>query len=125
MLGPQTKGEFGDRLEKLAVRVITMTNALPRTAAGRHVGVQLLRSGTSPGANYCEARCAESRADFAHKMQIVVKELRETLYWIELCRNTHLLKPTRLAGIAGEVNELISIGVKSVVTAKSNRRTER
>jgi len=118
-------GNYGERLQELAVRVIAMTNALPKTAAGRHVGLQLLRSGTSPGANYCEARCAESRADFAHKMQIVVKELRETLYWIELCRNAHLLKPARLDGIASEVNELISIGVKSVVTAKSNKGAAR
>jgi four helix bundle protein len=81
---------------------------------------QALRSGTSAGANYCEACGAESRADFVHKMQLVVKELRETLFWIEVSRKAKLLVPERVDGLVKETNELVAIGVKSVLTAKKN-----
>ena len=113
------KRDFGDRSLDMAVRIMALVQSLPKTMIGRHISQQLLRSGTSAGANYCEARGAESRADFAHKMQIVVKELRETQYWMELCKRSRTVKPSRLDDLAREVNELIAIGVKSVITAKS------
>jgi four helix bundle protein len=112
------KSRYGERLEELAVRVIGFAHSLPKTVAGRHISQQVLRSGTSSGANYCEAQCAESRADFAHKMQLVVKELRETNYWLKLAKRANLVKPERLNGLEDELNELIAIGVRSVVTAK-------
>jgi len=116
------KSDFGDRLKDLAVRTITLCNSLPKTFVGRHIAQQALRCGTSAGANYCEALGAESRADFAHKMQVVVKELRETLFWIEIIQRARLVGPERLASLASELNELISIGVKSVTTAKAHAR---
>ena len=116
---------FGERLQDLAIRIIGVAGALPKTMVGRHIALQVLRSGTSAGANYCEARGAESRADFAHKMQVVVKELRETLFWLETSRRARLLNPERLGALVKEVNELISIGVRSVVTAKKNARQDR
>ena len=72
--------EFGAIIVKLALR-------LNKNAVERHIGLQLLRSATSSGANYQEACAAESRADFVHKMQIVLKELRESLYWLKLIKN--------------------------------------
>ena len=117
--------EYGERLQDMAVRVIRVANALPRNMVGRHIAQQVLRSGTSAGANYCEAQGAESRADFAHKMQLVVKELRETLFWLETSRRASLLKTEKLTDLIQETNELIAIGVKSAVTAKGNARTKK
>jgi len=67
--------ELEERLVNFAVRIIKLSACLPRTPAGKHVAGQILRSGTSPAPNYGEARGAESRADFVHKMRVVLKEL--------------------------------------------------
>ena len=72
--------QLSDRLLDFAVEVIKIANALPNTVAGRHVGSQLIRAGTSSGSNYEEACGAESRSDFAHKMSIVLKELKESRF---------------------------------------------
>ena len=117
--------DFGVRTRKMAVRVIALAQAMPKTYVGRHIGSQVLRSGTSVGANYCEARGAESRADFAHKLQLALKELRETMYWLEVIRDAGLVRADRLDPLMREVNELTAISVKSVLTAKANaKRTE-
>ena len=119
------KEEYGERLQDVAVRVIRVANALSRNMVGRHIAQQVLRSGTSAGANYCEAQGAESRADFVHKMQVVVKELRETVFWLETSRRASLIASGRLEVLAKEINELIAIGVSSVVTAKKNARRKK
>jgi four helix bundle protein len=75
--------DIAARLVALAVDVVKIVDVLPDTLAGRHVAGQLLRSGTSPGANYEEARAAESRRDFLHKLGIVLKEIQETRYWLQ------------------------------------------
>ena len=69
---PSPADELEDRLIDFAVRIIKLSGSLPKTAAGRHVGTQILRSGTSPAPNYGEARGAESHADFVHKIRIVL-----------------------------------------------------
>jgi four helix bundle protein len=79
----------------------------------------MIRAGTSAGANFQEARGAESRADFVHKMQVVLKELRETEYWLRLLQETKLVPSSLLAAPLAEVDELIRIVVKSVITAKA------
>jgi len=71
-----------ERLVLFAVKIIGLVTCLPKTTAGRHVAGQVLRSGTSPAPNYAEARGAESRADFVHKLRIAVKELNETGIWL-------------------------------------------
>ncbi len=73
-----TPQELEDRLIDFASRIIDLVEALPKTPAGKHLGGQLLRSGTSPALNYGEARAAESGPDFRHKMKVCLKELRET-----------------------------------------------
>ena len=75
---------LSDRLLEFAARIVKPTLLLNRSMAGRHIAGQILRSGTSSDANYEEACGAESRAPFIHKMQIVLKELRETQYWLKL-----------------------------------------
>ena len=74
--------QLEERLIEFAVRIITLGAELPKTTAGRHIALQMLRSGTAAAANYAEARGAESRADFVHKLGIVQKELNETTVWL-------------------------------------------
>jgi four helix bundle protein len=112
--------DLEERLIELAVRVITVVEALPDTKAGRHIAGQLVRAGTAPAANYGEAQSAESRRDFVHKMKVCVKELRETLIWLKMIERKPLCPPERLGPILGECNELISIFVKSIKTATEN-----
>ena len=79
--------DIAERLIDFAVRVIAGVQALPRSAVGGHVKKQLARAGTAAGANYEEARGAESRADFAHKVGLALKECRESLFWLKVsCR---------------------------------------
>jgi len=75
--------DLQDRLVDYSVRIIKVVEALPDTKAGKHVGSQILRSGTSPAPNYGEAQSAESRSDFIHKLKIALKELRETEIWLK------------------------------------------
>ena len=84
-----------------------------------HIRRQLLRSGTSAGANYQEALGSESRKDFVHKLQIALKELRESHYWLRLLSATDLMPKERLGAIVKEADELVAMTVKSIVTAKS------
>jgi four helix bundle protein len=111
--------DLGGRLLSFAADVIALAPRLQRSPTGRYLVGQMVRSGTSAGANFQEARGAESRADFVHKMQVVLKELRETEYWLMLLRKTRLMPSDLLVAPLAEVDELIRIVVKSVVTAKS------
>jgi four helix bundle protein len=87
-LSPQ---ELEDRLIDFAVAIIDVTEALPNSKAGNHVSGQLIRSGTSPAPNYGEARSAESRKDFIHKMKISLKELRETMIWLKIASRKRMI----------------------------------
>ena len=110
--------DIAERLEAFAVRVLEVGKTLPRTMPGRHVARQLLRCGTSPGANYEEARAAESKADFIHKLGIALKELRESRYWLRVIARAGLLPPARLSAILQEADELGMILGRSIVTAR-------
>ena len=98
--------------------MVALSKVLPRTDAGRHISQQLLRSGTSAGANYEEARAAESRADFVHKVRVATKELRETLYWLRLLRRSALVDAS-LEALEAETNQLIAILTSSAKTART------
>ena len=101
-----------ERLIDFAVKVIEVVEALPETRAGRHVAGQLVRSGTSPAPNYAEARAAESREDFVHKMRISLKELRESLIWLKITERKPLLPRERVKEVIAECDALVSIFVK-------------
>jgi len=107
-----------DRLLDLGARSVRLSANLPRTDGGRHVALQMVRAATSAGANYSEACGAESRKDFSHKLQIVIKELRETYHWLRLIARAEIVKTGRLERITGDVNEVIAILVSSVNTLK-------
>src|SRR5690349_7678505 len=82
--------DIARRLLLFAVRVLQLVRRLQRDTVGRHVARKLLRSATAGGANYEESRAAESRADFAHKVSIAAKELRESRYWLRLVSESKL-----------------------------------
>lgn len=110
-----------ERLVDFAVAIIRLVDTLPNTKAANHLGGQLLRSGTSPALNYGEAQSSESRKDFVHKFKIILKELRESLVCLKILRKSNLYDaPESLDKLSRECNELVSIFVKSIVTAEKN-----
>ena len=111
--------ELEDRLVDFAVRIVKLSAGLPKTPAGKHIAGQILRSGTSPAPNYGEARGAESRADFIHKLRIVLKELNETSIWLRIIERSELLKRHLVADISGESRGLSRIFTASLRTACS------
>lgn len=116
-----TSEEQIDRLINFAARVGKVVDALPDTRMGRHIGAQLVRSGTSPAPNYEEACAAESRADFVHKLSISLKELRESRCWIRLIIKTEMLPEHRMGELFDECNQLCNIIAQSIVTAKKRK----
>jgi len=117
-----TSEELSERLINFAARVGKVVDALPDTRMGRHVASQLVRCGTSPAPNYEEACAAESRADFAHKLSICLKELRESRCWIRLIMKTEMLTKQKMADLLDECNQLCNIIGRSIVTAKKNKK---
>jgi four helix bundle protein len=96
---------------------------LPRSEAAREIGQQLLRAGTSVGANYRAAARAKSRADFVAKLGIVEEECDEAAYWMEVIMALKLLKPSRLAKLHVETGELLATIVASIETARRAPRS--
>ena len=116
------KFDLEDRLIDFAVRIIQVARSLPRTRIGNHIGGQLIRCGTSPAPNYGEALGAESQSDFIHKMRVCLKELRETKVWLLMIIRVDLIKPaSKLDSLIDENDQLISIFVTSIKTAKENK----
>jgi four helix bundle protein len=114
--------DLEDRLLDFAARIIRVSESMKPTPAGRHVGDQLLRSGTSPFANHGEAEGAESLNDFVHKLRICYKELRESRRWMRLAQRADLLEqPERLTPLLDEADELIRIFAASLRTAEKKR----
>jgi four helix bundle protein len=114
----QKKYDLEDRLIDFAVSVIEFIESLPNTKSANHLGGQLLRSGTSPSLNYGEARGGESKNDFIHKMKVCLKELRESHNCLKILHRAKIYKDENLAlYLIEECNELISIFVKSILTA--------
>lgn len=107
-----------ERLIDFAVRVISLANRLSTSFAGKNIANQIVRSGTSPAPNYAEARSAESRADFIHKLRIVVKELNETSVWLRITAKSSLVKPDLLGNLLSECDELKRIFGASLRTAR-------
>jgi len=117
-----TSDELIERLINFAARVGRVVDALPDTRMGRHIGGQLVRSGTSPAPNYEEACAAESRADFVHKLSIGLKELRESRCWIRLIIKTEMLPEHRMGELFDECNQLCNIIAQSIVTQRSEKK---
>jgi four helix bundle protein len=116
-----TKPPIQERSFAFAVRVLKLVRALPRDTGGQIVARQLARFGTSVGANVEEAQAAQSKADFARRMNIARAEAKETLYWLRLLAETEMLSEPRLQPLATEADELVRI-LTSIV--KTSRRQE-
>jgi four helix bundle protein len=131
MTAQRLKGsDIARRLQSLGAAIPSLARELPPGVEMRHVSTQLVRAGTSCGANYEEARGAQSRADFIHKISIAAKEARETMYWLELVR-AYVSDDDRAAlarsqldvhAIVDEARQLTAILGASVRTAKSNAK---
>lgn len=113
--------DLEERLIEFAVRIVKLCNAMPKNPAGRHLGNQLVRSGTSPAFNYGEARAAESKRDFVHKMRVVHKELNETNINLKIIHRSELLPEKRLSSIMDECDQLCRISNASIQTALSKQ----
>ncbi len=113
--------EMKRRTKQFALRVIRLVESLPRGRTADVIGNQLLRSGTSVGANYRAACRAKSNADFISKMGIVEEETDESLYWMELLIEAQIVESVKLASLMKEADELLAITVSSIKTARRKK----
>jgi four helix bundle protein len=114
----EKKYDLEERLIDFAVSIINFVEKLPNSKSAIHLGGQLLRSGTSPSLNYGEAKSGESKNDFIHKMKVCLKELRESFNCLRIIHRAKICKNEQEAlDLISEYNELISIFVKSIITA--------
>jgi four helix bundle protein len=112
--------ELKGRTKSFAIRIVRMSQSLPKSNEARVVGNQVLRSGTSMAANYRATCRARSRAEFVAKLGIVVEEADETVFWLELLEETGILRQEDVLELRKEGDELLAIFAASQVTARSN-----
>ena len=110
------------RTRAFALRIIRLAESLPDTPTARVIRNQMLRCGSSVGANYRAACRAKSKPDFISKMGIVEEEADETIYWMELLIDAKVVEPGRIANLLGEANEIVSMVVTSINTARGFKR---
>lgn len=116
--------DLEERLIDFAVLIVRIAESNVSMKSSLHLSGQLMRSGTSPALNYGEAQSAESSKDFIHKIQIVLKELRETNICLRIIlKAKYFANEDEIVKALGESNELISIFVKTVSTAKKNQKS--
>lgn len=113
--------DIEERLINFAVAIIRLVDKLPDTPGGRHIGGQLLRSGTSPAPNYTEARSAESRRDFVHKLRVALKEMNESRVWLIIILRSKMLPEPEVSPELRECEELCAILFSSIQTAQGRR----
>lgn len=115
------KNELEGRTKRFALKVIEFVSLLPKSKVSDVIGYQVLKSGTSIGANYREAGRAQSHDDFIHKLAIGEKEAAETEYWLELLLESRHAEGPTIESLLAESRELLAIFVASGKTAKSRR----
>jgi len=117
------KFDLEDRLLDYGAAIINLCRQLNHDFVERHIGGQLLRSGSAPVSHHGEAQGAESNADFIHKMRIAYKELKESDRWIKLLKRANIpLPPDSIDSLLDETNQLIRIFAASIRTAQNNPR---
>ena len=119
-----TEKEFKRRTKQFALRVIRLVESLPQTKTGSVIGYQLLKAGTSVGANYRAACRGKSAKDGIAKLGIVEEEADESLFWMELLIEAELVPEKRLADLMQEGNEILAMTVSSIKTLRKRRRKQ-
>jgi len=114
------KQHLADRLKNFGLRVMKMVDFLPESRKSNVIANQILRSSTSICANYRAACRSKSRKDFINKLKIAEEETDETLYWLEIIEDAKLISPEKIVNLKKESEELLSIFVSSIKTAKQN-----
>ncbi len=117
--------KLDERTYNFALRIVRLVSALPRTVEGEILGRQVLRCGTSIGANVEEAYGGCSQRDFTNKMSIALKESRESHIWLRLIRDAKLVSTNRIAPLVQEAQEIKLILAKTVITSKKSKATDR
>jgi four helix bundle protein len=115
-----TREHMKARTKAYANRIVKLCAALPQNWVARTLGAQLLRAGTSVGANYRAVCRAKSTADFLNKLRIVEEECDESLFWMELLVENNFVKPRRLTSLMQEGDEILAIVVASAKTARAS-----
>ena len=115
-----TTEKLKGRIRQFGIRVMKMSDHMPKRYSALVISKQIIRSATSAGANYRAACRSKSARDFINKMKIVEEELDETEYWLGLIEEMEFLPPAKLTELRKEANELLSIIVKGIMTAKTN-----
>ena len=118
------KAELQERMTAFAVRIVKMVDSMPSTVAGLAIARQIVRSGTSPSANYRAACLAKSDKDFINKMKMVEEELDETCHWLEIIMRRDIMPVARLKPLHQESSELLNIIAKSVITTRKRMNAE-
>ncbi len=121
-ISAQPSSDLRDRTKNFAICVIRLFRALPKAPECRVIGLQVLRAGTSVGANYREALRARSQVEYVSKLGVCLQELDETSYWLELLVDGELVPASRLRPMQQEVNELTAIMVTLAKKAGAKNR---
>ena len=115
-----TEQELKERFKQFSIRIIKMADSLPNTVSGRAIGSQIVRSGTSPAANYRAACIGKSEKDFLNKLKMVEEELDETCHWLEIIMEVELLPANKLNQLYQECIDLYKIIVKSIISTRKH-----
>ena len=113
--------DLSERTKRFALRVIKLFSSLPKTPVAQVIGKQLLRSGTSVGAQYREGKRARSVAEFVSKLECAAQELDETIYWFDLLVDAEIVSEHPLSALRAEASEIMAMTVASVRTAKRRK----
>lgn len=116
------RDELRNRTKRFALGIVKLVGALPNDRTGDVLGRQLLKSGTSVGANYREALRASSRKHFLSIVQVSLREADETLYWLEILAESKIIKPSRFSALTEECDELVAILTATVKSTKQRMR---
>ena len=119
-----TKEELRERLTVFAVRIVRMVDAMPSGIASNAIARQIVRSGTSPSANYRAACLAKSDRDFLNKMKMVEEELDETNHWLDIIMRPQMIEAKRIEPLFQESKELTGIIVKSILSTKARMKAD-
>jgi len=119
-----TEDELKERFKAFSIRIINMVDSMPNTISGRAIASQVVRSGTSPSANYRAACIGKSGKDFINKLKMVEEELDETGHWIDIIMSTGMLPENRVKELYQESQELLKITTSSILTMKQRLGSE-